>query len=262
MKCYELMPQAQTYALGVQALRDSYKRGECPSQPTVEIDGKQWVRPLTLKENLQARLEVFETVTDMNGKGYPLQDRLRLFNHWIESCTGIVHEEGTTRFKVIPICRALITIDPLFDERVILVSYDDIHGDNNITLDSNDGIYNKWLTREQVMNHPAWRAIVGDDEDGRKLLQEYSQIICEHGVGGDTMGFFVCEKQEQDELHPLYISNSIGASSVYGYSLLNFNGLFLRITPSEYKRREGGLSLCDTGGELSLTDTGKLSLTK
>src|SRR3989338_10775094 len=155
MKRYEVMQRTGTYALCVQALRDSYAAGECPLQPTVMIEDKQWVRPLTLKENLQARVDDFETLCDENGKERSLQDRLRLFDICLDSCSGIVYEKGTTRFKIIHVCRELITIDQLFDGLFIPVSYGDIHGKDVVVLDSKEKIYDKWLTREQVMNHPA-----------------------------------------------------------------------------------------------------------
>ena len=233
---YESMPEFRTYALGVQALRDSYAAGECPSQPTVVIDNKQWVRPLTLKENLQARVDDYETRHDAEGKERTVDDRLRFFNQELDSCTGIAYEKGTTRFKITPACRELIMIDSLFDERFISVSYDDVHGDNVVTLDRHDGIYDKELTREQVIKHPAWRAVVGDDEDGRKLLQVYSRIVFDHIPEDGGMGFYVRQRQEHDKLQALFVSfcysdssGSCGSDDHGIHSLDNFS-FFLRVS--------------------------------
>ena len=144
------------------------------------------------------------------------------------------------------------------------MSYDDVHGDNVVTLDSNDGIlvYDQSLRREPLMNLPAWRAIVGDDEDGRKLLQEYSQIIYEHGIGGDAMGFFVRRRPEHSELRSLLVMRGYGSSSCSTFGFRN-SGSFLRVCQRRTLEERGRLSLCGTAGELSLIkEEGTLTLTK
>ena len=63
---YELMPKTNTYALGVQALRDAYSQGKSPNHPV--YNGENMVRPLTFRENILARVEDYKGILD-NGKG-------------------------------------------------------------------------------------------------------------------------------------------------------------------------------------------------
>ena len=90
---YDIMDQTKTYALGVEALRQSHARGECPAQPLYVDGGRSIVRPLTLKENIEARVNDYERMK-------PGDERLRLFNRWNDSCTGVAYKAGTTKFKI------------------------------------------------------------------------------------------------------------------------------------------------------------------
>ena len=139
---YVLMPSARTYALGVEELR----------QASVK-------RPFTFKENLQARVEAYES------------GDYRLFETWLNSCTGIVYKAGTTRFKIIPSCAELIGINKDFSHSFLPVEYDTIAG---VELDSSKGKYNHLLTKAEVLEHPAWLASVEGD---RTLLSAYTDIV-------------------------------------------------------------------------------------
>jgi len=78
---YEFMPTQSTYGEGVHALQNSYagKETEVPSHLWYECDGQKIVRPLSFKENLQARVDDFETLKNKNGNIRTINDRLRLF---------------------------------------------------------------------------------------------------------------------------------------------------------------------------------------
>ena len=89
-----LMPKTSTYALGVYALRDAYLRGGCSDQPLFD----NLVRPLTFRENILARVEDYERIVGSDGKGRDKKERLRLFEIWLDSCTGIGYKAGTTKF--------------------------------------------------------------------------------------------------------------------------------------------------------------------
>ena len=75
---YVLMPPTKTYALGVDALRKSYENGDCPLQPIyTKPDGSRIVRPLTFKENLQARVEDYNILNNPDGSAKTDNERLR-----------------------------------------------------------------------------------------------------------------------------------------------------------------------------------------
>jgi hypothetical protein len=225
---YDLMDETNTYALGVEALRDSYGRGECPAQSLyTKDDGGQIVRPLTFKEVLQARVDDFNRVQDNDGNERDLDDRLRLFDHWIDSATGVAYKAGSTKFKIIPACRPLVEIDAGFNEGFMNVDYGALAG---IELDSGAAKYNELLTREAVMGHEGWLAAV---EGNRELLQEYSNIVfeqLERKYSRNTgMRFWVLSNTGEDQLRALYVYNLNYISNAYGINSLNSNGSFLRV---------------------------------
>ena len=76
-------------------------------------------RYLSFKETIEARVEDYE-----NNKS--TEERKRLFKRWNDSCTGIVYKGSTTKFKVVPSCNQLITINKDFREESIAVDYDAI----------------------------------------------------------------------------------------------------------------------------------------
>jgi hypothetical protein len=177
---YLLMPKYM-YARGVQALRESYERGEHLLN-----------RPLTFGENLQARLENPE-----------------LFNTWIDSCTGIAYKAGTGRFKPIRECNQLINIEPGFNRRFIEIDYDSLDVEE---FDSGDALYNQSLTREQVLSHPAWQAVVGN----LALLEEYTNHHFDRSNRELGMGIYLRRNIDTDQLRPLYVNSIVNNSNADG----------------------------------------------
>ena len=229
---YVLMPETQTYALGVQALRDSYKRGECPSQPTVVIKGVEVVRPFTFKEVLEARVEDYETLRDAQGNERTEEQRLQLWRRWNDSCTAIMYQGGTSRFKIVPVSEHLVGIRSDFNEYFIADFDYDSYDVPELDSAQLGVVYNNWLlTREQVLDHPAWRAAVGNTADGRKLLEAYSELafhLFPRERNNRGSGFYVRQLPRSDELRALCVS-SRGSSSANGYYNLNYNGSFVRV---------------------------------
>jgi hypothetical protein len=196
---YRSIP-GRTYAQGVQTLREAYQRGEHL------LD-----RPLTFSENLIVRLE-----------------NQKLFSDWLWSCTGIAYKAGSSKFKIIHKCNQLIDIDSNMYQSSIPVNYDSLEGDNVIELDRNDATYNELLSRDQVLKHPAWQAVVEDDT----LLQDYTTEVFRRLNKSDAMGFRLKDDIETDQLRPLIIVNIGYFSNANGYNFLKFNSRFVQVTLS------------------------------
>jgi hypothetical protein len=189
------------YAQGVQRLREAQERGEHV------LD-----RPLTFGENLVGRLQD--------------QD---LFNNWLWSCTGIAYKAGSSRFKIIHECDQLIDIEPNFNQGFIAVNYDDLAGDNVIEFDRNDATYNGLLTRDQVLNHPAWQAAVGDD----KLLQDYTTEVFQRFNRSTAMGFWLRNNIDTDQLRALCVDSiDDGSGAVGSGNLSDRCARFALVAPS------------------------------
>ncbi|MDP3990188.1 MAG: hypothetical protein Q8Q01_03205 [archaeon] len=241
-----LMPKTATYALGAQALRDSYARGECPTHPLFT----NVVRPLTFRENLEARVNDYE-----NNRGK--KERLRLFNKWLDSCTGIAYKKGTDKFKIIPISPDLVTIPRDFNNHFIQVDYDGLAGTE---LDRSGGKYNQLLTTDEVLAHPAWRVAVEGDI---ALLRTYRDIVfAEKKSLNKLMRFWLHDDPNKDQLRALFVNDLDYGSSAGGSNDLGDGGSFLRVAPSSPKEltpeervlQKGRLSVFEgmEGGELSV----------
>lgn len=235
---YVLMPIAQTYGLGIRDLRDSYARGEIPDQPTMVVDypgmsfnGKTVPRPLTFKETIEARVNDYESVN-------PGNERLRLFRRWISSCTGVAYKARSTKFKLVSMSQELAGMTPGH------VGLYEIGGGNVSPwqyeklavpeLDSSKGIYNKLLTKGQLMIHSGWRAAVEGDI---ALLRACRDIVFAEKGGSQLMGFCVRQNTSADELTDLQIGILDTGSSAYGDTYLNNRSSFLQVIHHDNEKR-------------------------
>jgi len=215
---YVLMPQTDTYALGVEALR--------------QIGQK----PLTFKETILARVEAYESGDKS------------LFDTWLDSCTGIVYKSGTTKFKIVPNCEQLRTISKDFSGAFLPITYDAINAsierretsDDNLSptmyatidlpeLDSTRGKYNTLLTYAESLEHPGWLAALEGD---RELLKTYTNIVssvraAKYGASDKLMGFLVRQNTPTDELNAAFVHSLNYNSNAVGSSSLVSNGRFL-----------------------------------
>ncbi len=229
---YILMPQTTTYALGVEALRESYRKGECPNQPTILLAGNTLVRPLTFKENITARVEDFHRLKHADGSDRTLEDRLRFFDKWLDACTGIGYQAGTTKFKIVPVCEPLITIASDFGETHLDTPYHSLPG---IELDRSHGKYGTSLTPVEIENHAGWRTAL---EGEVPLLTQYRDIVFAalqernptKTKPEKAMAFHVQTGHTTDELRALFVGSLINYSGAVGGSLSNI-GSFLRVAP-------------------------------
>ncbi|MBT3537987.1 hypothetical protein HN933_02275 [Candidatus Woesearchaeota archaeon] len=223
-----LMPQTSTYALGVQALRDVYSEGKCPDHPVIEIAGSRIVRPLTFKENIEARVNDYKTLTNPDGSERTKEERLRLFNRWLDSSCGIAYKAGTTKFKIIPVCKELIEVVKNFNGEYLPINYDKVVGTE---LDRSNAKYDTLLTKAEVIEHPAWRTAVEDDKE---LLKDYADIIfTEKKSANKLMSFWTRSNIAQDQLRALFVDNLNDNSSANGSDYLSNYGSFLQVAPSK-----------------------------
>ena len=234
---YILMDRTSTYALGVHALQEACQQEGNTAHPhSIADDGSRIYRPLTFKENIEARMKEYNTATNADGSPRTEEQKLYLFSRWLDSCMGIAYKKKSTRFTLISECEQLITIASDFNSTFMPVSYRSIRG---IELDSSQRgiVYNDWLTQDHVINHPAWKAAVGDDA----LLREYAGIVfplLQTKYNRDTgMAFFVDQNPDEVQLRALFVSNLDNNSSAYGVNNLNSSGSFLRVA---HRRAPGG----------------------
>ena len=231
---YQLMDVTSTYALGVEALREACRASESHDIHIHEFVGDKKAsiyRPLTFKENILARVTDFNKKLDESGAERSLDDRLRLFGRWLDSCTGIAYQAGTSNMKIVPICQNLIEIDSSFKEHYVAVDYASIDG---MEIDRSKGKYNLLLTQEEVIVHPAWLAAVEEDKE---LLKDYADIVftqLKEKYQRDTgMRFWVRDTTQEDELRALFVDKLNYSSDASGINNLYDCGSFLLVAPSD-----------------------------
>lgn len=213
---YILMDRADTKALGIHALREACKNAsKSPHPKFVKPKGSAIYRPLTFKENIEARVNDYESNKDDD-------KRLRLFKRWIDSCTAVACKGKSTKFKIIPLSPDLVTIDKGFKKHFLSVDYDKLSG---VELDRKDAVYGSWISRAQVVEHPAWLAAVEGD---KHLLRTYANIVFTERKVEKQMAFFTRNKPDTDELRALFVNYLDGYSGAVGKYYLNYDGSFLR----------------------------------
>ena len=228
---YSLMPQTGTYGLGVDALREACKNDPASAHPQFTLpDGSNVYRPLTFRENLEARVKDYETLRHSDGRAKTAEERQALFLEWLDSCTGMAYQAKTTKFKVIPTCSPLITIDKANKDAFLAVPYAAHTSGVELDFSARGVKYNTLLTQSKVQAHPAWRAAVEDDVP---LLHTYSAIVfslLKQKFNRDTgMEFYVCQNPDTDELRALIVISLVNYSNAIGYDVLNVRGSSLRV---------------------------------
>ena len=225
---YILMPRATTYAQGFHALRNACQADENSVHPLFTLDGGSEIyRPLTFKENIGARVIDFYNFQNPDGTERTKQERLRLFTErWLDSCTAIAYQKGTTKFKVVPMSPELITIPESFNQHYMKIEYASLGGTE---LDRAGATYNALLTPSQVENHPAWLAAVEDDVN---LLKAYRDIVFAAKENPEkAMGFWLRDDIPEDHLRALFVDKLGNNSNANGNYNLNSNGSFLHVAP-------------------------------
>ena len=213
---YESMSQATTYAKGVHVLQDSYKGNdsEVPPQLWYEVDGRKIVRPLTFRENIIAKIDDFETLKNKDGSTRTIDERLGLFDTWLDSCTAVLYSSNNKDdFMIIPVCKELITIPEDFGDEYIQVDYASLQG-KGFVLKRSQAKYNRRLTELEMIYHPAWIAALEEDIT---LLCAYSSVGFNHMdiFRGRAEGFYLKTIIEKDQIknmfgYTLYVASDTG----------------------------------------------------
>jgi hypothetical protein len=155
--------------------------------------------PLTFKENIEARVNDYNTQRYPNGTMRGKKARLELFNFDLSSATGIANDDYDREFAIIPKCEQVINFTRPMNrglKRLFLGRYPKglsnhykvplktLPGNVEV-LDQRLAKYNEPLTKKEVLNHPAWRAACDDS----KLLKEYADIVFSEYKRDRTMPF-------------------------------------------------------------------------
>ena len=173
------------------------------------------VRPLTFKENVQARLAQY-AATGRAGS---------LWSSWLDSCSSIVYKGGSTKFKIVRLSSHLLELPASFRDAFLEVRYGDFAGPQ---LDTNDDIYNQLLTQAQVIEHKGWLAVFEGDKE---LLKEYAALVFGLLKRNTAMRFWVVQNPAQDQLRPLAVDNLVDNSYCGGSRGLDGYGRFARGCP-------------------------------
>ena len=185
-------------------------------------------RSLTFKENIEARVNDYETLTGSEGnRSY--EERTKLFNTYLHSCTGFAYNAGTTKFKINPLCEDLIIIDEGFNDEFKTINYDSFNG---LEFDSSKDIYNSRLKKQQFLDHEAYRFLYNDD---KTLMENYWNIVYTLAKSTNLMSLWVKRNTSKDELRALCVDDLDGYYDADGLSDLNLYARFLLVAPSQKK---------------------------
>src|SRR3989344_7519757 len=172
------------------------------------------VRPLTFKENVQARLAQY-AATGRAGS---------LWSSWLDSCSSIVYKGGSTKFKIVRLSSHLLELPSSFRQSLLGVNYGDFAGPQ---LDLQNDIYNQPLTQEQVVKHEGWLAVFEGDKD---LLKEYAALVFGLLNRNTAMQFWVVQNSAQDQLYALGVVDLVDNSDCNGCGSLMLSR-FARVCP-------------------------------
>ncbi len=244
VKLYSHIPEegyiSDGYGRGLAALREACLIDPNSAQPLFENQP----RPLTPRESLIARVEDYNRLRNPDGSERTAEDRLKLFNKGFWTSTGMLYEyDGDMsvpmerreariprRAKIQGVCLELLRLSPeVLTENYLDVDFDSFEGEE---LDLTSGIWYQGLTRREVPEHEGWRKLVGDDEEGIRILNNYADIVF-----GEVqrlfkeitaMGFWKRREIKTNELRAPWVNYLVSRSSAFGNNLLFSNAAFLR----------------------------------
>jgi len=222
--------EGSTYANAVHELQDSLRSNPSQVHPIfISSSGTKLFRPLTYKENIEARINDFETKKNPDDTLRTDDELQELFKVYLDSCTGFAYKKDTTKFKINSICSELITIDEAFTKTFKSVDYNSFQG---VELDSKDDVYNSLLTKTQFLNHKGYGVLYDDDVS---LMNAYWDIVHSLTSRDELLGLRVRQNTTKDELLALYVSSGDDISDADGGNGLYANARFLRVAPREKK---------------------------
>ena len=223
MQEYSLIKK-NTYVEAVHALQSQLDAHPSAAHPKFHDGQNELYRPLTFKENIEAKLESFEPITRPDRTIVADDEHNALFASDLSSCTGIAYNVGTTRFKIKNVCLDLIAFKQS-DECYVPVDYDSFDG---VELDLSESIYNAPLTRKQFLNHKAYRVLFDDNSE---LMKAYWNITLLMSAKPLLLQFSAMTLVSRDQLLELVIDNRNNDSGASGCCDLSTPTPFVRIDP-------------------------------
>ncbi len=219
--------EGDTYAKGVHKLQDTLKSTLNAHPMFVKDQRSNIYRPLTFRENIEARIDDFETKIDADGNNRSDDERAKLFNNYLDSCTGIAYKANSTKFKIKPICEELILINKGFNDGFKPITYNNFQG---VELDSALDKYDSLLTKSQFLNHQGYNLLFDTD---KKLMSNYWDIVRSLKDSDNLMSFWIRTDHTEDELRALYVRNIVNNSIANGSSDLYDVARFLLVAPKK-----------------------------
>ena len=213
---YLLTTSRSTYGLGLKQLRDECAADRFSVQPVFILeDGTSLIRPLTLAEDAEALVNQYESTQDP-------EERTSILSSWRATCTGIAYKAGTTRFKIIPVCKELITLNKKFHRPYFPSLYSSFQTDE---LDSSQGIYKRQLTQEEFSASEFWKQGIHDSSVRTNL----GRIVYSEREGEPSLGIFIRSNTSQDELRALLMFNLDFSSGADDEDELISDACFVRV---------------------------------
>ncbi len=218
---YGLMEKKDTYLKSICTMRDICKRDFFDAQPKfTNSKGKSKARPLTAEETMEAMLD------DYFCEGAGKDQRRRLWQKKIDTCTAIVYKSQSTKFKIVSPSEDLILITEDCLKGYLQVNYDKLPG---IELDSEKGVFGMGLYKAKALKHDAWLAAAGGKG---YLLREYCEVmfalIKEIWNLDQAMAFGITPFVKETKLHSLVLSGTNNSGNAIGYYDPNNASSFVR----------------------------------
>lgn len=183
---YDRGEEFLTYAQAVDPLRSIPVSKDYAMPVFMKDDGSLIYRPFTMKELYERKLEDFFTLKDADDNERSIDDRLRFWNTWIHTCSGIALLDEKT-IKIIPESMDLIMLDKNFSDETLPINALK-YVNNAIEFKYEEELFNKGLKNPE--NAPAFRALFGDNNYGRSIIRESNDIIKKH-LNTSGMGFYL-----------------------------------------------------------------------
>lgn len=169
---------ADNYCDALKALGIVCNQTNNAKHPTFTFpEGGKFFRPLTFKETIEARLNNFFKERRFRSSPKYMEDseKLRLFNSHLDTSTGVVYsldEFDNYRMKIVPFCSKFLEFEDIYSG-AIKVDYNIIQG-IELKLNPKSDLFNRTLTKDEVLNHEAWRVAVEED---MTLLRAYIDLV-------------------------------------------------------------------------------------
>ena len=247
VKVYGRVPEsgyARNYGRCLKMLRDECSRDARTLQPKMVINDAEVPIPLTIRESLLARIEDFERLRNPDSSERTVKERLKLFRKGFYGSNGILWEYGgdmlvplekreaivPLRAKISTVCRELLSLKQYSNG--VYLKVPDFESFEGELVDLTQGKWDQYLTEPEVPEHEGWRKLVGDDEEGIRVLKSYARVVYSNSPRGEAtaMAFYKRSTIKTNELRASWVYNLNLSSNANGNYNLNLNAAFLRVS--------------------------------